>query len=160
MPKIPELEAARASSATTYFTGRPCVAGHIAERYVSTRACVVCADLKAKRWQKENQNARRITENHSRRRRLFGLDEAAYQEKLDSQHGGCAICGGVNSNTRRALAVDHDHKCCPGEKSCGKCVRGLLCDNCNHAIGKFRDDPALLRNAIKYLSSWQVTTTK
>jgi hypothetical protein len=58
------------------------------------------------------------------------------------------------------LAVDHNHGCCPGEKSCGKCVRGLLCDNCNQAIGKFRDDPELLLKAAEYLRSWQVTTTK
>src|SRR5574337_968775 len=78
MPRIPQLEEARASGASTYFTGKPCLSGHVAERYVSTRACVVCADLKAKRWQKENQDSRRIAENHRRRKRLFGLDEAAY----------------------------------------------------------------------------------
>src|SRR5574337_196740 len=160
MPRIPQLEEARASGASTYFTGKPCLSGHVAERYVSTRACVVCADLKAKRWQKENQDSRRIAENHRRRKRLFGLDEAAYEAKLVSQSGGCAICGGANNATRRALAVDHDHSCCPSEKSCGKCVRGLLCDNCNHGIGKFRDDPELLLKAVEYLRSWQVITTK
>ena len=160
MPKQKQLDEARASGAKTYFTGIPCVAGHTANRYVATRACVVCADIKARRWQRENQDERRIKENRQRRKRLFGLDEAAYQEKLSSQGNGCAICGGQNNATRRALSVDHNHNCCPGEKSCGKCVRGLLCDNCNHAIGKFKDDPNLLAKAAEYLRTWQVTTTK
>ena len=30
-------------------------------------------------------------------------------------------------------------------------VRGLLCHDCNHAIGKMRDDPKLLRRAARYL---------
>lgn len=42
------------------------------------------------------------------------------------------------------LAVDHDHACCPGHYSCGKCVRGLLCQDCNIAAGKLRDDPDVM----------------
>lgn len=160
MPKLRVLDEARAAGLSTYTTGKPCRAGHVAARYVSTRACVVCADIKAKRWQAENVDQRRVTENHRRRKRLFGLDVRAYQEKLQEQGGGCAICGGINRSTGRALAVDHDHKCCPSEKSCGGCVRGLLCDNCNHGIGKFRDDPALLLKAVEYLRTWRVITTK
>lgn len=73
-----------------------------------------------------------------------------YDEKLAAQGGGCAICSGVNPDGKR-LAVDHDHSCCPGKKSCGKCVRDLLCDACNHGIGRFMDDVERMARAIEYL---------
>ena len=73
-----------------------------------------------------------------------------YMEMLDAQGGTCHICGG-SSKDGRALAVDHDHACCPGVRSCGKCVRSLLCTDCNTGLGSFKDDVTLLRTAIAYL---------
>lgn len=61
----------------------------------------------------------------------------------------CMICGVPPGE--RALHIDHDHSCCAGYGSCGKCVRGLLCMACNNAIGLMRDDVERLRSAIKYL---------
>lgn len=37
-----------------YFTGRPCKRGHIAERRVSGRCCVICSSEIAMKWAKEN----------------------------------------------------------------------------------------------------------
>jgi len=70
---------------------------------------------------------------------------------LEDQAGVCAICGLINENGRM-LAVDHDHSCCPGDRSCGKCVRKLLCGDCNMGLGKFKDDVELLAKAISYLA--------
>jgi hypothetical protein len=50
----------------------------------------------------------------------------------------------------RPFCVDHDHTCCPGEYTCGKCVRGLLCDDCNK---KLHDSPAWHFRAIEYLGN-------
>lgn len=51
------------------------------------------------------------------------------------------------------FVVDHDHTCCPGKRSCGRCVRGLLCNRCNRALGQFGDDIETLRRAVAYLAA-------
>jgi Autographiviridae endonuclease VII len=76
---------------------------------------------------------------------------------LECQGGGCAICGSSEPGGKGEFHVDHDHACCPGEKSCGKCIRGLLCGSCNMSLGLFHDDPDLLRRAIDYLTGGYVT---
>lgn len=67
----------------------------------------------------------------------------------------CPIC-----ETESDLHVDHDHRCCPGGRSCGRCVRGLLCGSCNRAIGLLRDDPKILASAMAYLAAFGDPTTK
>jgi hypothetical protein len=74
----------------------------------------------------------------------FRLRRAQYEAALAALGGGCAICG-QECPTGRRLAVDHDH-------STGS-YRGLLCCNCNHALGHFRDQPDLLRRAADYLEA-------
>ena len=78
----------------------------------------------------------------------FGITLEQYEEMLAKQGGVCALCHGDDT---RALNVDHDHSCCPGQKSCGKCVRKLLCRKCNMAIGLLNDDINLLKRAVEYL---------
>ena len=79
--------------------------------------------------------------------RLYGITPSEYEALAVLQDGLCAICHEPETMTyrgkRKALSIDHDHET-------GK-VRGLLCAACNFAIGKFRDDPALLRSAADYL---------
>ena len=53
----------------------------------------------------------------------------------------CQIC--KQKDPRRSLAIDHCH-------DSGK-VRGMLCDNCNKALGCFKDSIDNLKNAIEYL---------
>lgn len=59
----------------------------------------------------------------------------------------CEICGKTNIR----YTVDHNHQCCSGHKSCGKCVRGILCYTCNLTLGHFNDDPEKIREMLKYL---------
>lgn len=77
----------------------------------------------------------------------FGLTSEAYSNLLNSQDGVCAICKRSETNhykgKLRRLAIDHDH-------SDGR-VRGLLCSNCNTALGKFEDNIEWLQAAIRYL---------
>lgn len=86
--------------------------------------------------------------------RRMGITAADYDRLLAEQGGRCAICGATEEDNGRALCVDHDHRCCPKNRSCGECVRGLLCDGCNTGIGYMEDTPARLRNAADYLDRW------
>lgn len=77
-------------------------------------------------------------------RATFGITLKEYEDMLANQNYGCFICGKKHKlETRRGLAVDHCH-------TSGK-VRGLLCMNCNTAIGHLRDDKRLFYKAIEYL---------
>lgn len=59
---------------------------------------------------------------------------------LEMLREGCIGCG-----AETGLHVDHNHKCCPGQKSCGKCVRGILCNYCNSTLGYAKENPSVLR---------------
>ena len=82
----------------------------------------------------------------------YNLTPERFLEIAMGQDFVCAICRRLQSCVDRKwkeLAVDHDHTCCPGN-SCGKCVRGLLCDACNLALGTFSTQELLVA-AIEYL---------
>lgn len=70
----------------------------------------------------------------------------------------CGICDTSESGAHD-FHIDHDHACCSESgRSCGKCVRGLLCSGCNTGIGFFGDDLTLLARAMTYLSESKVVS--
>jgi hypothetical protein len=88
----------------------------------------------------------------------YNITVAQYMAMLKEQDGLCAICKQPERIQKRGdeiarLSVDHDHRCCPQRgKSCGKCVRRLLCSLCNHAIGIIEGVPGLWEPFAEYLS--------
>ena len=74
----------------------------------------------------------------------YGITPEHYNELFEAQKGCCKICGRHQSELKKTLHIDHDHKT--------GYVRGLLCRGCNHGLGNFTDNPELLRQAIKYLT--------
>lgn len=86
-------------------------------------------------------------------RHNFKLTWDGYQAMVEAQQGACASCHRPPEEGKR-LEVDHDRGCCPGSRSCGKCIRGLLCRPCNGGTG-IADDPVLLRAKARYLLDWQ-----
>jgi Recombination endonuclease VII len=87
----------------------------------------------------------------------YGITPEQYAEKFQSQDGRCVICGKEESQSNSVdgnLGVDHDHRCCSGRRSCGKCLRDLLCRRCNALLGLADDDAAVLQAALAYLQRW------
>ena len=82
------------------------------------------------------------------------MDRNAFLRRLAAQGGVCAICHTVDT-AKRPWHIDHDHACCPGIRSCGLCVRAILCGHCNTGIGQMRDDPERMISAAEYILSFQ-----
>jgi hypothetical protein len=80
----------------------------------------------------------------------YGLSLDRYQALLAAQNGKCANLG-CKSETPKRFHVDHNHACCPGRRSCGKCVRGLLCGPCNTAAGLLKDNQEAVAGLGLYL---------
>jgi hypothetical protein len=84
-------------------------------------------------------------------RTTFKIDFFAVWE---AQKGICALCGDPmlpEGRELKSVVVDHDRSCCPGKRSCGKCVRGLIHWGCNMVLGYAQDDARILRCAADYV---------
>lgn len=97
----------------------------------------------AKAWKDAHPGRQR----EIRLKHAYGITPEQYEALFASQKRRCAICHCKHPG--RQWHVDHDHD--TGE------VRGILCGNCNEAIGKLRDDPKLLRAAYRYLTRERVS---
>jgi|SRR6185503_15991451 len=103
-----------------------------------------CATCRVAR-RKALQEARRLTYVAKQ----YGLTPEQYKALWELQGGKCYTC-----QRNRGSCVDHDHACCPGKTSCGKCVRGLLCNPCNKGVlGHLRDSVEALERTIEYIKN-------
>lgn len=84
----------------------------------------------------------------------YGITQKEYENLLEYQ-GGCAICGRKQEDYSRKFSVDHNHSCCPGPKTCGKCVRGILCHPCNVALNALEQNEEWPERARQYLRSYK-----
>lgn len=84
--------------------------------------------------------------------KMYSINQADYDKMLKEQNGVCGICHIPHGS--KSFAVDHDHRCCSGKKSCGKCIRGLICSRCNFVLGLADDNTDRLRNSIAYLKQY------
>lgn len=79
----------------------------------------------------------------------YDMTANEYETLLIQQNYSCAICKRHESNFKKRLAVDHDHE--TGE------IRGLLCNNCNNGLGRFKDNVDTLESAIDYLLAGNIS---
>lgn len=82
----------------------------------------------------------------SRLKNDFGLTPEAFNKMLQAQNNKCASCGKTTEENGKRLCVDHDHKS-------GK-VRGLLCDNCNVALGHLKDNLYNAKCLVNYIEDY------
>lgn len=92
--------------------------------------------------------------DHYQRLAKYNLTPAEYKMILKEQGGVCAIC--LSPPGDRRLCVDHDHRCCDFDGSCGACIRGLLCHVCNRHLGLLEslESSGFIDNAAKYMASY------
>lgn len=116
------------------------------EQYATDAAHREKVKAQARKFNAANPHVKRA----GRLKAEFNLTPQEYAEMLESQGGGCAICGvkktGVKQagKAERSLSVDHCHTTLQ--------VRGLLCHRCNFGLGHFQDRADLLQKAIEYLT--------
>jgi hypothetical protein len=80
-------------------------------------------------------------------KRKYGMTLGDYNNMLDNQGGGCAICGSDTNFYRPnfSLPVDHDHET--------DIVRGILCDRCNKVLGHIKDNIEIAQRIVEYLNA-------
>jgi hypothetical protein len=101
----------------------------------------VAARVKGALWNKQWRE--RHPEEHKMigLKNLYGISREDYSALILVQNKCCAIC-----RLELKLSIDHCHRT--------NRVRGLLCKNCNTALGMLKDSPQLLRAAADYLEKW------
>lgn len=102
--------------------------------------CRECMAAYRKEWRAKNREKVLEADRHYKRRYAYGISEEEYEALIVAQDNRCAICRDIFTETP---CVDHGH-------TTGK-VRGLLCRPCNTGLGAFRDSPAIMKRASRYV---------
>ena len=125
------------------------------KRKEKSSICMPCMRIYSRNYYANNSedlksNARRHKASHPNQYKNFAfhnISQDNYNLLLQKHDGLCWIC-----KDKQAICIDHDHSCCDSKsRSCGKCIRGVLCNGCNFMIGLARDDVQVLKSAIEYL---------
>ena len=117
--------------------------------------CKVCDNKRRKKWREDNPERNQASQRNRNLLKRYGITLAEYQSLFEAQGCKCGICGVVENYSGHtgprkewSFSVDHCH-------TTGK-IRGLLCNDCNRALGLFKDDKELLKSAIVWLDTKDV----
>lgn len=129
------------------YTGNPAVRAAILDR--GTKRCSICKqELPLDHFAANKRSVdgfdHRCGYCHksSAQVRLYGITLAQKEGMLAAQGGVCSICG-TDSPGPKGWHTDHCHTSLK--------VRGVLCDNCNRALGFAKDNPTILRTMAAYI---------
>lgn len=112
--------------------------------------CKPCDNEARKKYNERDPDRFREKNINRVRKYKYGISSGEVEQMYKDQNGLCKICNIemdtaiTNYNSKTRQVIDHCH-------STNK-VRGLLCTRCNQALGLFRDDPEILRQAILYVT--------
>lgn len=124
-----------------------CPKGHLYDEE-NTTTYIIKKTGKTKRACKTCARANSLVQNV----KLYGITLEQFDSLLTMQDQKCAICDRKFWKECSGPNIDHDHGCCNKQRgSCGKCIRGLLCSNCNVGLGAFQDNQDLLVKGADYL---------
>lgn len=138
--KIVEYQEAKELGLRHYFTGMPCRKGHLTVRFTSSRQCKECQYIRSRAYRRSKRG--RLQSKKSHLLKTYGLS----LEHVES-FKNCQICDILLTDDRSSTGrcVDHDHN--TGD------IRGILCANCNRALGIFGDSTERLEKAVSYLKN-------
>lgn len=114
----------------------------------SCKSCVIKRSRDNKQTESGMQSRRKYNRSAALKRR-YGITVEEYDAMYEEQHGVCLVCSKPSTkldgygNIAR-LHVDHNHD--TGE------VRGLLCNNCNTALGLLKESPEIIRRLGDYIN--------
>lgn len=122
-----------------------CLRWRMAQEMYTRNRCKKCKAEHLVAWRQQNPD-KAIAHHRWARYRITAAQATAM---LKRQARKCRLCHG-NLSLRQAM-VDHNHSCCPTRRSCGLCVRSLLCRRCNNLVGYLESTaPLLLKKALEY----------
>lgn len=108
---------------------------HPRQKYCCEECQRIAARKQTKKWAEHNATTDYVKNQNLRK---YGLTLDSFNSMVDERDSKCDIC-----KQESKLYVDHCHS--EGH------VRGLLCTQCNTAIGLFKEDPIRILEAISYL---------
>ena len=152
--KVISRQDALAAGLKRYFTGKPCLEGHVAARYVRCNTCVACQAERNRKpevkerireyWQRPEVKERRReywqrpeVKERARHRKYYQYGTIPSRPMPDF----CEVRGCIPD--KRGLVLDHDHKT--------GAFRGWACGTCNSGVGMLGDTVEGLMRAVEYL---------
>lgn len=129
--------------------GLQCYCRHCASDYAGEYYTKHQERIKAfyKSRREKNPEKVRLEIRRSELKCKYGLTLADYDALRQRQENRCGSCGDEFKPGLNRVSVDHCHKT--------GVVRGLLCNNCNLGIGRFKDSPRRLRLAAQYMDRFE-----
>lgn len=133
---------------TSRVEGNPEPSSKYPNGYFKDKGCKSCGETFTPTNPCNTYCSTKCKKNNAYYLRKYGITNVQYKRLKEAQESACAICGdkgfviGKNGHHEK-LAVDHNHV--------NGIVRGLLCHNCNRALGLLKDNVDLLKKAINYI---------